>query len=396
MLELLFLLLPIAALYGFYMGYRNAKKEIDYSNSKLSQSYVTGVNLLLSNQQDKAVELFLDMLQKQETENNINSDSQFDAALTLGNLFRTRGEVDRAIRIHQNLLHDINYSFEQKLLARQQLAYDYIRIGFFDRAENLYTSLVDEPDYADNALKELAKIYERMREWKKAIDVAEKRQKAFPQNHNVPLAQYYCEYATTEDLVSEEVVTLFEKALDISPNSVRASLELGLIHMRESEFPQAIHYLEKILNQQPALLNEALPHLHWCYQQLGQLDNFELFLIKARQVIKSGQIELALADLIEQKSGVIAAQTYLYEQLNYVPSMEIFYRLIQYDLDNIQFASAKQSLQRLQQIVASKMEQNYKYRCVNCGYRSHHLIWFCPSCKKWETVLPIDGIYQSH
>ena len=101
MLELLFLLLPIAAAYGWYMGQRSAKKDQDDISNKLSRDYVTGVNFLLSNQTDKAVDLFLDMLQKQETENEIESHSQFEAELTLGNLFRSRGEVDRALRIHQ-------------------------------------------------------------------------------------------------------------------------------------------------------------------------------------------------------------------------------------------------------------------------------------------------------
>ena len=118
MLELLFLLLPIAAAYGWYMGHRSAKKDQEDMSNKLSRDYVTGVNFLLSNQTDKAVDLFLDMLQKQETENEIESNSQFEAELTLGNLFRSRGEVDRALRIHQALDRSPNYSFEQKLLAK--------------------------------------------------------------------------------------------------------------------------------------------------------------------------------------------------------------------------------------------------------------------------------------
>ncbi|TID28643.1 hypothetical protein JO83_02525, partial [Avibacterium paragallinarum] len=125
MLELLFLLLPVAAAYGWYMGYRSAKKEQEDISNRLSRDYVTGVNLLLSNQQDKAVDLFLDILQKQEQENEIEKGSQFEAELTLGNLFRSRGEVDRALRIHQALERSPNYSFEQKLLARQQLAKDF-------------------------------------------------------------------------------------------------------------------------------------------------------------------------------------------------------------------------------------------------------------------------------
>ena len=114
-----------------------------------------GSIFLLSNQTDKAVDLFLDMLQKQETENEIESNSQFEAELTLGNLFRSRGEVDRALRIHQALDRSPNYSFEQKLLAKQQLAKDFMTVGFYDRAEALYIIMVDEPEFAENALQQL-------------------------------------------------------------------------------------------------------------------------------------------------------------------------------------------------------------------------------------------------
>ena len=138
MLELLFLLLPVAALYGWYMGRRNAKKDQETVQNQFSRDYMTGLNFLLSNQQEKAVDLFLSMLQKQESENQISQESQFEAELTLGNLFRSRGEVDRALRIHQAIDASPDYSIEQKLLAKQQLAKDFLVAGFYDRAENYY------------------------------------------------------------------------------------------------------------------------------------------------------------------------------------------------------------------------------------------------------------------
>lgn len=169
MLELLFLLLPIAALYGWYMGQRSAKKEQEQLNNKFSRDYVTGLNFLLSNQQEKAVDLFLSMLQTQESKNQIAVESQFEAELTLGDLFLSRGEVDRALRIHQALVDDVNhYSFEQKLLAKQHLAKDFMAAGFYDRAENYYISLLDEPEFASHSLSQLTVIYQKMREWKKS------------------------------------------------------------------------------------------------------------------------------------------------------------------------------------------------------------------------------------
>lgn len=118
MLELLFLLLPVAAAYGWYMGRRSAQQSKQDDASRLSRDYVTGVNFLLSNQQDKAVDLFLDML-KEDT-------GTVEAHLTLGNLFRSRGEVDRAIRIHQSLMESASLTYDQRLLAVQQLGRDYM------------------------------------------------------------------------------------------------------------------------------------------------------------------------------------------------------------------------------------------------------------------------------
>lgn len=130
MLELLFLLLPVAAAYGWYMGRRSAQQNKQDEANRLSRDYVAGVNFLLSNQQDKAVDLFLDML-KEDT-------GTVEAHLTLGNLFRSRGEVDRAIRIHQTLMESASLTYEQRLLAIQQLGRDYMAAGLYDRAEDMF------------------------------------------------------------------------------------------------------------------------------------------------------------------------------------------------------------------------------------------------------------------
>ncbi|HAD40004.1 MAG TPA: lipopolysaccharide assembly protein LapB, partial [Plesiomonas shigelloides] len=163
MLELLFLLLPIAAAYGWYMGRRSARQDEQQEVNRLSREYVAGVNFLLSNQQDKAVDLFLDMLKEDS--------GTVEAHLTLGNLFRSRGEVDRAIRIHQALVENATLTFDQRLLAMQQLGKDYLAAGLYDRAEDMFSQLVDEPDFRESALQQLLTIYQATREWAKAITV---------------------------------------------------------------------------------------------------------------------------------------------------------------------------------------------------------------------------------
>ena len=393
MIELLFLLLPIAAAYGWYMGHRSAQKDREDFSNKLSRDYVTGVNFLLSNQTEKAVDLFLNMLQKQEAENEIESDSQFEAELTLGNLFRSRGEVDRALRIHQALDRSPNYTFEQKLLAKQQLAKDFMAVGFYDRAENLYITLVDEPEFAEGALQQLAVIYQKTKEWKKAINVAEKLAKIAPKEDNIELAQYYCEYVQAlPNGHKENPQQILQQALKVAPGCVRASMMLADLNIAQQDYQSTVRILENVLNQNPNYIGEVLPQLKECYRQLDQLDNFELFLIRVTQEIRNSSVELALADLIAEKDGRSAAQGKVYQQLNHNPSMFLFHRFIEYQIDDAEEGRGKDSLVLLHKLVGERIKQGFDYRCVNCGYQSHKLMWCCPSCRQWEKVKPIRGI----
>ena len=393
MLELLFLLLPIAAAYGWYMGHRSAKKDQEDISNKLSRDYVAGVNFLLANQTEKAVDLFLDMLQKQENENEIDSNSQFEAELTLGNLFRSRGEVDRALRIHQALDSSPHYTFEQKLLAKQQLARDFMAVGFFDRAEHLYILMVDEPEFAEGALQQLALIYQKTKEWKKAINVAEKLAKISPNSHQIELAHYYCEYVKNlPDESKEDPKQILLQALAVSPTCVRASMMLAELSIKQKDYQSAVHFLENILMQNPDYIGEVLHRLKFCYQQLNQWDNFELFLIKASREKNNSAVALMLADLIEEKDGRAAAQLKLYQQLQKNPATPIFHRFIQYQIDDAEKGRGKDSLILLHKMVGERIKQTFGYRCSNCGYQTHKLIWCCPSCRQWETIKPVSSI----
>ena len=395
MLELLFLLLPIAAAYGWYMGHRSAKKDQEDISNKLSRDYVAGVNFLLANQTEKAVDLFLDMLQKQENENEIDSNSQFEAELTLGNLFRSRGEVDRALRIHQALDSSPHYTFEQKLLAKQQLARDFMAVGFFDRAEHLYILMVDEPEFAEGALQQLALIYQKTKEWKKAINVAEKLAKISPNSHQIELAHYYCEYVKNlPDESKEDPKQILLQALTVSPTCVRASMMLAELSIKQKDYQSAVHFLENILTQNPDYIGEVLHRLKFCYQQLNQRDNFELFLIKASREKNNSAVALMLADLIEEKDGRAAAQLKLYQQLQQNPATPIFHRFIQYQIDDAEEGRGKDSLILLHKMVGERIKQSAAYRCSNCGYQIHKLLWNCPSCRHWETIKPLSA--QEH
>ncbi|MCT8823101.1 lipopolysaccharide assembly protein LapB [Glaesserella parasuis] len=395
MLELLFLLLPIAALYGWYMGQRSAKKDQDAINNKFSRDYVTGLNFLLSNQQEKAVDLFLSMLQKQESENQISTESQFEAEITLGNLFRSRGEVDRALRIHQGIENSPHYSFEQKLLAKQQLAKDFMAAGFYDRAENYYITLLDEPEFAVNSLSQLAVIYHKTREWKKAINVAEKRLRIEPEMDKIPLSHYYCEYAQAVRSDDEKAfLTALQKALSYVPHCARASILLGDFFFEKQEMRTALRYFEAVLEQEPNYISEVLHKIKQCYIALNERNNFELFLIKANQIKHNSSVDLALAEFIEQKDGVEAAQSRLYQQVRQFPSLMTFHRFIYYQVNEAEEGRGKESLVLLHKMVGDRIKQGFQYRCIHCGYQSYRLSWHCPSCRTWESIKPMQSITE--
>ncbi|PHM38799.1 lipopolysaccharide assembly protein LapB [Xenorhabdus innexi] len=386
MLELLFLLLPIAAAYGWYMGRRSAQQDKQQSADRLSREYVDGVNFLLSNQQDKAVDLFLDMLKEDS--------SAFEAHLTLGNLFRSRGEVERAIRIHQSLMESASLTFEQRLLATQQLGRDYMAAGLYDRAENMFVQLVSEKDFRESALNSLLTIYQSTSDWSKAIDVAEKLVKLGKQQFRQEIAHFYCELALQgmgEDDFSDAIGHL-NKAAQANKNCARVSIMFGRIYMAQKEYIKATEVLKRILEQDKQLVSEVLPMLQECYLELAQPEEWEAFIRRCVEENCGSIAEIHLADIVEQKEGRDTAQIYINRQLERHPTMRLFYRLMNYHLADAEEGRAKESLLLLRNMVGEQIRTKPDYRCHKCGFTSRSIYWHCPSCRSWDTIKPIRGL----
>ncbi|MDC9580490.1 lipopolysaccharide assembly protein LapB [Xenorhabdus sp. PR6a] len=386
MLELLFLLLPIAAAYGWYMGRRSAQQDKQQSADRLSREYVDGVNFLLSNQQDKAVDLFLDMLKEDS--------SAFEAHLTLGNLFRSRGEVERAIRIHQSLMESASLTFEQRLLAIQQLGQDYMAAGVYDRAENMFVQLVDETDFRENAFNSLLTIYQSTSDWNKAIEIAEKLVKLGKHHFREEIAHFYCELALqcmgSDDFT--DAIGYLNKASQADKNCARTSIMLGRIYMAQGEYRKATHALKRILDQDKQLISESLSMLQECYQYLSQPDEWQSFVQRCVEEQSGAIAELYMADILEKKEGRDVAQIYINRQLERHPTMRLFYRLMDYHLAEAEEGRAKESLILLRNMVGEQIRTKPDYRCHKCGFTSRSLYWHCPSCRSWDSIKPIRGL----
>ncbi|HEY1846086.1 MAG TPA: lipopolysaccharide assembly protein LapB [Buttiauxella sp.] len=386
MLELLFLLLPVAAAYGWYMGRRSAHQDKQQEANRLSRDYVAGVNFLLSNQQDKAVDLFLDML-KEDT-------STVEAHLTLGNLFRSRGEVDRAIRIHQSLMESASLTYEQRLLAVQQLGRDYMAAGLYDRAEDMFAQLVDETDFRVGALQQLLLIHQATSDWQKAIEVAERLVKLGKDKQRTEIAHFYCELALqlmgSDDL--DRAMSLLKKGAAADKNCARVSIMMGRIFMAKGEYAKAVETLQRVIDQDSELVSETLEMLQVCFQQLDKPQEWEAFLKRCVEENTGAVAELMLAGILEQKEGADTAQVYINRQLQRHPTMRVFHRLIDYHLQDAEEGRAKESLIVLRDMVGEQVRTKPRYRCQKCGFTAFTMYWHCPSCRAWSTVKPIRGL----
>lgn len=386
MLELLFLLLPVAAAYGWYMGRRSAQQSKQDDASRLSRDYVTGVNFLLSNQQDKAVDLFLDML-KEDT-------GTVEAHLTLGNLFRSRGEVDRAIRIHQSLMESASLTYDQRLLAVQQLGRDYMAAGLYDRAEGMFKQLVDETDFRLSALQQLLQIYQATSDWQSAIEVAERLVKLGKDKHRGEIANFWCELALQQmagnDL--DKAMALLRKGAAADRNSARVSIMMGRVWMEKGDYAKAVESLERVIEQDKELVGETLEMLQTCYQQLGKIDEWEAFLRRCAEENTGATADLMLAQILEQREGAESAQNYVTRQLERHPTMRVFHKLIDYHINEAEEGRAKESLGVLRHMVGEQVRSKPRYCCQKCGFTAHTLYWHCPSCRSWSTIKPIRGL----
>lgn len=382
MLELLFLLLPVAVAYGWYMGRRSIRIDEERKSSQRSRNYAAGINFLLSEQPDKAVDLFIDLLQ-------VDTDT-IDTHLALGNLFRQRGEVDRAIRIHQNLVARCLDSTEQQNLSMLELARDFIAAGLLDRAENVLISLLNDDDLADDARKMLLQIYEQLNEWQKAIDIAEKLSS---KNHHKVVAHYYCQLAEADLSLSDfkAAETRLKRALKADPLCVRAEILFSHVHIKQQHYDAAIKHIDRIPELSSAFASEAWKLLLQCKSNIDE-HSLASILVRWLEKTQNTTIALALADSIQNEQGASEAENFILRHIKRNPTMKGFHRLMTYQLEAMHDDKAAESISLLRSLVENQMAVKPVYRCEHCGFSSKVIFWHCPSCKQWGSISPIQGL----
>jgi len=377
-----FLLLPIAALSGWIIGRRGGERHSSHQVSQLSTTYFRGLNYLLSEQPDKAIELFLHIAE-------LDKDT-FETQLALGHLFRRRGEVDRAIRLHQGLAQRHDLTAQQKVQALLALGEDYMRSGLLDRAETVFTDLAQIDQRAPQALKHLISIYQSERDWGKAIENATRYEEATGEPMGRLIAQFECELAERHraagdnDAAREAVA----RAYSADSDAVRAGMILGRIELEAGHDAAAIRAFERAARHDSDFLPDILPLLLPAYTRVGDLSGARSFLSEMGEHYRGIAPVLALTSLVKDREGPRAAREYLAEQLKDRPSVRGQAVLIDLSLSS-EAGDARQTLVELHQLSEQLLVRNPSYRCNHCGFgaRSHH--WLCPSCREWGTIKPV-------
>lgn len=379
MLEWLFFLLPVAALSGWMMARRHYKRRYRPQDSAFSPEYFKGLNYLLNEQPDKAIDVFIGLLE-------VNSET-VETHLALANLFRRRGETDRAIRIHQNLIARPTLSGQQRIQALVELGLDYMSAGVLDRAEQLFLELLQQSPPPPEAPRQLLRIYQQEKKWQQAIDMAKLIPADAKLNTDALIAQFYCELAeplSKQD--RQQAMTLLRQAYQYDPSCVRASLLEGKMLINAGHSRKAIKVLQQIEQQNHYFLSEALPLLQRCYEQSGQSAQFRGWLqqlLERHPQLTSAR--LLLTRLIQKQQGNQAAQQFLYRQLYQHPSVEGLHQLIQLGEDNHQVL-----IPLIKEVTTALIHKGDRYTCKNCGFSGRTMHWLCPGCSNWATIRPVE------
>jgi lipopolysaccharide biosynthesis regulator YciM len=313
--------------------------------------------------------------------------------LALGNLFRRRGEVDRAIRLHQNIIAREQLSADERGEALLELGQDYMRAGLLDRAEGLFRELAEEGQFRDRALRRLTEIYQQEKDWDKAVEAARELEAATGKPRGAIISHYYCEQAeeNTRQGNMEGALRCIHRALDVSSQCVRASLVEGDLLQRNSDYRGAVRAYKRVEQQSPDYLPEVIEPLGHCYRALGRGGEMVEYLDYVMERYGGITATLARAEVKGREEGEKEAIAFLTEQMRRRPSVRGLHQLIHLALNHVD-GRAREYLLILRDLTEKLLEDRPVYACDHCGFSGKSLHWQCPSCKYWGTVKPIQGV----
>ena len=381
MFELLWLLLPVAAASGWYA----ARRSQDRDRRRLTPDYFRGLHYLLNDQPDRAIEVFIKVLEIDE--------ETAETQLALGNLYRRRGEVDRAIRLHQNLVARPALTEDLRQEAHLELAQDYLSAGVLDRAEEIYRELAGAKVHRVQALRHLLDIYEQEKDWGQARSTARELAEATGTEQGAVISQYLCEGAL-QVLTrgrKDEALKLLRAAREAHPACARASLHEGDILSSRGSFDLALAAYRRIEDQDADYLPEVIGRIRRCFDNLGRPEAARGYLERVLDRYGGMTVMLALAEMIREERGNSSAIHFMLDVLAKRPTVRGFNRLLDFASDSSS-ADVPDHLEVMKGLLAQLMNDRPVYQCRHCGFAARSLHWQCPGCKHWNTVRPVRGV----
>lgn len=380
---------------GFGLGARYAHRRqqrfIHSRPTSLSREYFVGLNYLLNEQPDEAINTFIHAL-------DVNSDT-VETHVALGKLFRSRGEADKAVSIHQNLLARPALSIATNETIQLELARDFIALGVHDRAQRLLRSLLEHSSNESLRLEVkrlLIDLLEREKEWQDALEIVQPLMKQQPAMAR-PASHWLCELAQQEIDQSSRALARkhLKKALQLDPRCVRATLMLAKLEMDNGHYTKAIERLDHIPQQDIAHIPTMLPALQRAYTLNNDLSGLETHLYKLLGEAPYTSVIVALGSLIHQRDGVDSAIERTGEWLGEAPSLGGLDYLVDLYLESERLVGKNTPDTRLLLLkhhTGALLSGRPRHRCRRCGFSSDRLAWQCPSCRRWGTIKPITGV----
>lgn len=381
---LVLLLLPVAAASGWYLRGRVRAPE-ERPPHHVHPDYLRGISHLVNDDADKAIEVFMRLL---EVDNET-----VETHLALGNLFRRQGEVDRALRVHQNLVARPNLKPIHRNQARFELAQDYLRAGVLDRAENLFRELVDQGMFLERALSGLVSIYEAERDWGQAIETTRRLESVRGHSLRPVIAQYYCELAESARAAgdAETARQHLKSARNEFRDCVRASLLHGDIAETEGDHAEAIKAYRQVVKQDVDFVTEILEPVERCYLARDDSAGYRRFLEEVILRYEGPAPHVALARLLQREGDSDEAIAHLSDYLQLTPNWIAFYHLLDLTWSGTR-SGLSAPLDSLRESLRQVIGKQPLYHCGHCGFSGRYLHWQCPSCKQWNSMAPVRDV----
>ncbi|MBT8421896.1 MAG: tetratricopeptide repeat protein [Gammaproteobacteria bacterium] len=373
----------LAAALGYYFAVSGDDEErIDRTPAgRLNADYIKGLNYLLEEKPDQALEVFTRMVEV--------DDETLETHFAMGSLFRRRGEIDRAIKVHQNIIARENIGAMHREQAMVSLAEDYLSAGLLDRAEELFGQLTDSEDHGIYARRKLVRIYEVTQEWEHAVKGFKELESIDPRAaEESRVAHYYCELA--ESAYADGEAGLAHKLLDqadkASSPSLRSQLLRADIRRQSGEHKQAIELYGQIMDKAPKLIGAVVPHLAESCRETGEQGHLSESLEKLLESDPQAGRAIGLAAVYDPR---IVNETALRCLRDFVLGDPVLTNLV--DMSGLQADDSEAqnaALERIRNGLTNVISKGHRYQCRECGYVSSDLLWQCPSCRGWESVLP--------